>query len=82
MFLKILGEIGNPETIAAGTSVRQRRRLKRLYGEGRWRKLKGLARVELAAGEVRNAEVHWYEASGIGRREIKIKRFIERMDHE
>lgn len=78
MILKILGEIRNPETIAAGTSVRQRRRLKSPYGEGRWRKLKGLAKVELASGEVRDAEVHWYEASGIGRREIKIKRFIKR----
>lgn len=82
MVVDILGEIQDPETIAAGTSVRQRRRLKRLYGGDRLRKLKGLARVELASGEIRDAEVHWYEASGVGRREIKIKRFVTRMDHE
>lgn len=77
MFFEILGGVRNSETIAAGASVRDRRRLSRAYGAGRWRKLKGRARVRLASGEVRTAELHWYEASGLGKREFKIKRFLD-----
>jgi hypothetical protein len=77
MHFEIIGEIRDPETIAAGTSVRDRDRLEKVYGKARWRKRKGMATVQLASGDVRNAEVHWYEASGIGRREFKIKRFVD-----
>jgi hypothetical protein len=65
------------ETIASGKSIRERRRLRRLYGGRRWRKLKGTTRVMLADGTICYAEVHWYEAHGIGSREFKIKRILE-----
>lgn len=77
MGFEILGEIRDPETIAKGKSLRARKRLEKRYGPGRWRKRKGFATVRLSSGEVRNAEVHWYEASDVGSREFKIKRFIE-----
>ena len=75
----IVGEIERIETIARGTSVRDRRRLAEHYGEhrrGQWRKMKGLALVRLPEGTIMRAEVHWYEASGIGRREVKVKRLL------
>jgi hypothetical protein len=77
MYFKIIGEIQDPKTIASGTSVRVRKRLHRAYGSGGWRKRKGFAAVELVSGEIRSAEIHWYEASGVGRREFKIKRFVD-----
>jgi hypothetical protein len=77
MYFRILDEIQDPKTIATGSSVRARKRLRRMYGGGRWRKRKGFAPVELPSGEIRTAEIHWYEASGVGRREFKIKRFID-----
>jgi hypothetical protein len=73
MKFEILGEISNEETFATGSAIRERARLKRAYGRGRWRKRKGIARVRLYDGSVHFAEVHWYEASGIGRKEYKIK---------
>jgi hypothetical protein len=73
MEVEILGPPRNVETIAAGPSVRDRARLRRLYGRGRWRKRKGIARVRLPDGIVCETEVHWYEATGIGRREVKVK---------
>jgi hypothetical protein len=73
MDFEIVGEITNIETIAAGTGIRDRARLRRQYGRGRWRKLKGVARVRLLSGRIRLAEVHWYEAHGIGKREFKLK---------
>ena len=76
MLYEIIGPIRNAETIAAGTSVRDRARLRRLYGRGRWRKRKGLILVRLPDGVVTTAEVHWYEASGIGKKEIKVKRLF------
>jgi hypothetical protein len=76
MRFEILGEIADATTIASGMSVRERLRLQRVYGKGRWRKRKGFANVRLG-GMLRNAEIHWYEASGIGRREFKIKRFVD-----
>ena len=76
MHFEILGEIRDIETIATGQGIRERRRLRRTYGQGRWRKLKGIASIRLRTGEVRLAELHWYEASGIGKREFKIKRFL------
>jgi len=73
---EILGEIDNVEKIAVKTSIRELPRL-RMYGKGRWRKLKGIARIQLPSGKVRMAEVHWYEAHGIGRREIRWKRYLD-----
>lgn len=77
MYFRILGSIRGIETIATGAAIREIARLRRLYGRGRWRKRTGLARVELSDGAVRTAEVHWYEATGIGRREFKIKRYLD-----
>ena len=69
----MIGSLRGVETIAAGRAIRQLRRLNRRYGKGRWRKRKGLATVRLLDGTVHQAEVHWYEAHGIGRREMKLK---------
>ena len=77
MYFEILGDIANAETIATGSSIRELGRLRKFYGRGRWRKKKGIARVRLEDGEIRLAEVHWYEAHGIGRKELKIKRYID-----
>jgi hypothetical protein len=77
MYFEIVGPITDTETIAAGRSIRQLSRLRRQYGEGRWRKLKGMAIVRIAGGELRRAEIHWYEAHGIGRVRHKIKRFLD-----
>ena len=74
--VEILSEITQVETFAVGSGIRELRRLNRVYGRGRWRKRKGVASVRLPDGEVCEAEVHWYEATGIGRREIKVKRPI------
>ena len=76
MQFKIIGEIRDPETMAAGLGIRAPARLRQQYGEGRWRKRKGVATVELLGGEVRSAEIHWYEATGIGKREFKIKHIL------
>ena len=77
MTFEILGEIENIETIAAGTGVRVRALLNKVYGRGRWRKRKGLATIRLANGAVRRVELHWYEAHGIGRRDFKIKGYAD-----
>ena len=71
----IVGEITEVETIAVGKRIRELPRLRRLHGAGRWRKLKGVALVRLGSGKVRKAELHWYEAHGIGQKEIKRKRY-------
>ena len=76
MHFEIIGEITDATTIAAGTSVRDRLRLQKVYGKGRWRKRKGFAQVKIG-GSLLKAEIHWYEATGIGQREFKIKRFID-----
>jgi hypothetical protein len=76
MYFTILGDIANAETIAAGSAIREIARLRKRYGRGRWRKRKGVANVRLTDGSVQRAEIHWYEASGIGKREFKIKRFL------
>jgi len=73
MDFEILGPVRNVETIAIGRAIRELRRLHRRYGRGRWRKRKGVATVRLQDGTVHPAEVHWYEAHGIGRREMKVK---------
>ena len=77
MYFEIVGSITEIETIAIGGSVRQLARLRRRYGRGRWRKMKGVATVRIASGELRRAEIHWYEAHGIGRVRHKIKRFLD-----
>jgi uncharacterized protein YfaT (DUF1175 family) len=77
MRIEIVGEIQKIETIAVGGRIREIMRLQRQFGPGRWRKLKGVALVRLANERVRKAEVHWYEAHGVGRRKMKIKRFLE-----
>jgi hypothetical protein len=76
MQFDILSEISEVETFAAGSAIRELARLRRAYGRGRWRKRKGIALVRLADDSVHLAELHWYEASGIGRKEFKIKRLL------
>jgi hypothetical protein len=77
MDFEIVGDITGIETIAAGSGIRDVKRLRKSYGKGRWRKLKGIARVRLVSGRVRLAELHWYEAHGIGKREVKRKRYLD-----
>ena len=77
MPFEIVGELTQIETVAAGEGIRDLQRLRRLYGRGRWRKLKGVALVRLRSGTIRRAELHWYEAHGIGRKEIKRKRYVD-----
>ncbi|HEY1183546.1 MAG TPA: hypothetical protein VGE89_05125 [Bryobacteraceae bacterium] len=77
MFFEVCGEIVGAETFAAGGSIRELPRLRKLYGPGRWRKRKGYAAVKLPNGTIREAEIHWYEAAGIGKKELKIKRFVD-----
>lgn len=77
MSFVIVGEITRIQTIAVGRRIRHLRRHRRMYGTGRWRKLKGIALVRLPSGAIRNAELHWYEAHGIGRKEIKRKRYVD-----
>jgi len=77
MDFEIVGEITVIETIAAGKGIRDLRRLRRSYGKGRWRKMKGIARIRLMTGRIRLAELHWYEAHGIGKKEIKRKRYLD-----
>ena len=75
--MDVVGDIAEIELIAAGRSIRDIRRLRKQYGIGRWRKLKGIAMVRLADGSVMKAEVHWDEAHGIGRKEVKVKRLLK-----
>jgi hypothetical protein len=70
---EVLGKITDVEVIAVGAAIRELPRLRRIYGRGRWRKMKGRATIRTFAGEVRDAEVHWYEAHGIGKRDFKVK---------
>jgi hypothetical protein len=67
MDFEIVGEYSDIETIAIGSSISEIARLRRVYGRGRWRKLKGVALVQLRNGRIRQAELHWYEAHGIGK---------------
>jgi hypothetical protein len=73
MDFELIGEISAVEPIAAGRGIRDRRRLQRTYGKGRWENLRGVATVRLLDGTIHRAEVHWYEAHGIGRKELKLK---------
>ena len=77
MRFRVIGRIEQRETIAVGRSIRSLRELQRRFGRGRWRKLKGVATIELADGAVRRAEVHWYEAHGVGTVWMKVKRYVD-----
>ena len=77
MDFEIIGEVTHAETFAVGSSIREIARLRKLFGSGRWRKRKGIARVRLSDGSIRLAEIHWYEAHGIGRKQFKIKHYID-----
>lgn len=76
MNFDIVGQVTESEIIAIGNSIREIKRLRKVYGEGRWRKLKGFATIKLANGTICKAELHWYEAHGIGKKEFKIKRIL------
>jgi hypothetical protein len=73
---EVLGEITHVETIAIGRQIRELPRLVRLYGLAHWRKRKGFARVRLADGKIRSAELDWYEAHGIGKKKMKVKKLL------
>ena len=77
MDFELVGRISEIETIAAGRAVRVLRYLRRAYGRGRWRKMKGVATVRLPNGALRRVELHWYEAHGIGKRDLRIKRYLD-----
>lgn len=77
MHFEIIGEIESIETIAAGGRIRDIMRLRGQYGPAKWRKLKGVAKVRLRNGSIRRVEIHWYEAHGVGRKKLKIKRMLD-----
>ncbi len=77
MDFELVGRISDIETIAARHSIRVLRHLRRAYGRGRWRKMKGSATVRLPNGALRRVELHWYEAHGIGKRDLRIKRYLD-----
>ena len=77
VFFELVGDLSNVEVIAVASSIRDLRRLQKVYGSGRWRKMKGAGSVRLPDGTVVNAELHWYEAHGLGRHEFKIKRLLD-----
>ena len=77
MNFEIIGDITDIENIAIGSSIYDIMRLRKMYGKGRWRELKGVATVRLRSGRIRLAELHWYEAHGIGRKDMKRKRYLD-----
>ena len=77
MNFDIIDDINEVETIATGSGIREIDRLSKTYGHGNWKKMKGIAHVRLSSGKIRLAELHWYEAHGIGKKEIKRKRYLE-----
>lgn len=77
MYFRIIGSIEKTETIAAGSSIKEIARLRKYYGKGRWRKMKGFTTVEFSDGSISKAEVHWYEAHGRGKKEMKIKYLLK-----
>jgi hypothetical protein len=77
MDFEIIGKITDIETIAVTTAIRELPSLQQRFGRGRWRKLKGVATVKLSDGTIRLAEIHWYEAHGIGKKRMKIKRYLD-----
>ena len=77
MYFEIVGSITKIETFAVGSAIREIARLRRIYGKGRWRKRKGIAKVRLSDGSVHEAEVHWYEGSKMGRRNTRLSASYE-----
>jgi hypothetical protein len=77
MHFEVVGQIEQVEMFATGSGIRELPRLRKIYGRGRWRKRKGVATVRLSDGTIRLAELHWYEATGIGRKELKLKRYLD-----
>lgn len=77
MRFDIISEIQEIETIAVNTGIREVERLRKLYGKARWRKKKGIAVITLEDGTIHRAELHWYEAAGYGRKEVKIKYLLD-----
>ncbi len=77
VWFKIIGTLHHEETVAVGNSIREIKRLKKCYGFGRWRKRKGYGTIRLRDGTLHKAEIHWYEATGIGKKEFKIKRLLD-----
>ena len=73
---EVISDITDVQAIAVGRGIRELGRLRKHYGRGRWRKMKGVATIRLVDGRVRRAELHWYEAHGIGRKEVKRKRYV------
>jgi len=73
---EIISDIIGAETIASGTGVHIRKYLQKIYGKGRWKKMKGFAKVKMDTDQIFDAEIHWFEAHGIGRKDFKIKRFL------
>jgi hypothetical protein len=76
-YFKLIGELQNVQTIAVGRAIRDIDHLRKRYGAKRWRKRKGIARVQLGDGTMGRGEVHWYEAHGVGKKEFKLKWFRE-----
>ena len=74
---EIIGRIENTETIAVGNRIREIERLRKTFGAGRWRKLKGTATIRFVDGTISRVELHWYEAHGIGRKKLKIKEYLD-----
>jgi len=79
MFFKIVGEVSQLEIVATGRAIRELRRLRKCYCGRRWRKLKGVAKIKLTDGTICLAELHWYEAHGVGPKEFKIKKILEEL---
>jgi len=77
MHFDIIDEITEIETIARGSGIHELKRLKKSYGSGNWKKMKGTAHIRLRSGKIRLAELHWYEAHGIGKKEIKRRGYLE-----
>ncbi len=77
MYFEIIGELSDIQILDRGPAVRERARLRKQFGPGRWRKLKGIASVRLANRRIRTVELHWYEAHGVGKRKLKIKRYLD-----
>ena len=77
MDFDIIDEISEVEMIAKGTGIRELNRLRKCYGPGNWKKMKGRAHIRLSTGNIKSAELHWYEAHGVGKKEIKRKRYLE-----
>ncbi|HET9496695.1 MAG TPA: hypothetical protein VFR15_20900 [Chloroflexia bacterium] len=77
MFFEFIGELSEVETIASGRGIKEIASLRKVFGRGNWRKRKGMATIRLADETVHTAELHWYEATGLGKKEFKIKRILD-----